>query len=368
MSNQQSSFLFIPDINGFTEFVHRTEIEHSQHIISELLENILDSNQIGMELSEIEGDAVLFYKYQDVPSMEEIIEQTKQMFLNFHNHLKSYEKQRICNCGACSSAPNLKLKFIAHQGEIGFIKVKDIQKPHGYDVVLIHKLLKNKVEKSEYLLVTDNFPDVPSTDKLGENLNWVQLIKGKSNYDKIGEVSYNYIPLKPLYQFVKAPVIEPVKKIGNPIIMEIYIDKPTEFVFQYLIRLDLRSNWNKDLKDIKFEEGRINQVGDKHLCVLGSGTLEIQTISGGVQDDKLVYGEEVLNPPFIFRLLSTYYILQKEGNGTRVVLEIHYKSLPIIGNLLGGLFRKSLSKNIGKALDYLKEGAENFEGDLVVSV
>ncbi|MCZ6899691.1 MAG: DUF2652 domain-containing protein, partial [Bacteroidetes bacterium] len=83
MSNQQSSFLFIPDINGFTEFVLRTEIEHSQHIISELLENILDSNQIGMELSEIEGDAVLFYKYQDVPSMEEIIEQTKQMFLNF---------------------------------------------------------------------------------------------------------------------------------------------------------------------------------------------------------------------------------------------------------------------------------------------
>ena len=195
----------------------------------------------------------------------------------------------------------------------------------------------------------------------------MQIVKGKSNYDKIGEVSYNYIPLKPLYQFVKAPVIENVKKIGDPIVKEIFIEKPTEFVFQYLIRLDLRSNWNKELKDIKFEEGRINQVGDKHLCVLGSGTLEIQTISGGVQDDKLVYGEEVLNPPFIFRLLSTYYILQNEGNGTRVVLEIHYKSLPLIGKLLDGLFRKMLSKNIGKALDYLKEGAENFEGDLVVS-
>ena len=129
----------------------------------------------------------------------------------------------------------------------------------------------------------------------------------------------------------------------------------------------MRSNWNKELKDFKFEEGRINQVGDKHLCVLGSGTLEIQTISGEAQDDKLVYGEEVLNPPFMFRLLSTYYILQNEGNGTRVVLEIHYKSLPLIGNLLDWLFRKMLSKNIGKALDYLKEGAENFEGDLVVS-
>ena len=32
------SLLYIPDISGFTEFVHQTEIEHSRHIVSELLE------------------------------------------------------------------------------------------------------------------------------------------------------------------------------------------------------------------------------------------------------------------------------------------------------------------------------------------
>ena len=35
--------IFIPDITGFTSFVNQTEIEHSQHIISELLEVIIDS-------------------------------------------------------------------------------------------------------------------------------------------------------------------------------------------------------------------------------------------------------------------------------------------------------------------------------------
>ncbi len=28
-----ASFLLIPDISGFTSFVHNTELEHSQHII-----------------------------------------------------------------------------------------------------------------------------------------------------------------------------------------------------------------------------------------------------------------------------------------------------------------------------------------------
>ena len=41
------SLLFIPDISGFTKFVTAVEIDHSQHIIAELLEIIFDSNRLG---------------------------------------------------------------------------------------------------------------------------------------------------------------------------------------------------------------------------------------------------------------------------------------------------------------------------------
>lgn len=58
--NQQQAFLFMPDISGFTQFVNKTEIEHSTHIIQELLEIIIDANELKMELIEIEGDAVFF--------------------------------------------------------------------------------------------------------------------------------------------------------------------------------------------------------------------------------------------------------------------------------------------------------------------
>ena len=52
--------LFIPDISGFTRFINQTDIEHSRLIIQELLEVLINANQIGLEVSEIEGDAILF--------------------------------------------------------------------------------------------------------------------------------------------------------------------------------------------------------------------------------------------------------------------------------------------------------------------
>ncbi len=107
------SLIFIPDISGFTEFVNKTEITHSQHIISELLELLIKTNDLNLKVAEIEGDAILFIKDASVPSIEDLISQSEKMFLQFHRHLLQYETQRICNCGACSAASGLSLKIIA---------------------------------------------------------------------------------------------------------------------------------------------------------------------------------------------------------------------------------------------------------------
>ena len=50
------SLLFIPDISGFTEFVQITEVAHSQHVIAELLEILIDATAQEFQLAEIEGD------------------------------------------------------------------------------------------------------------------------------------------------------------------------------------------------------------------------------------------------------------------------------------------------------------------------
>ena len=76
---KNEGLIFIPDISGFTRFVNQTEIEHSSHIISELLETLIDTNQLGMEMIEIEGDAILFFKSADMPSLEALIIQAETL-------------------------------------------------------------------------------------------------------------------------------------------------------------------------------------------------------------------------------------------------------------------------------------------------
>lgn len=80
------SLLFLPDISGFTEFVQNTEIEHSLHIISELLEVLIDANTEQLQLAEVEGDALFFYKENEIPSVEKLLSQVAHMFTAFYSH------------------------------------------------------------------------------------------------------------------------------------------------------------------------------------------------------------------------------------------------------------------------------------------
>src|SRR6476661_7621354 len=114
---ENKGLLFIPDISGFTRFVSETEIDHSRLIIQELLELLINANQIGLEVSEIEGDAILFYKFGESPDLKELYKQVEKMFCAFHAHLNVYDQRRFCQCKACMSAVNLTLKVITHYGE-----------------------------------------------------------------------------------------------------------------------------------------------------------------------------------------------------------------------------------------------------------
>ena len=78
MAEKDQTLIFIPDISGFTDFVNSTAIEHSRHIITELLEIIINSDILEMNVSEIEGDAILFYSFEHLPSPAAIISQAKK--------------------------------------------------------------------------------------------------------------------------------------------------------------------------------------------------------------------------------------------------------------------------------------------------
>src|SRR5688572_11767911 len=100
---QNRGLIFIPDISGFSRFVAETEIEHSRQIIQELLETLINANDSGLEISEVEGDAILFYRFGDPPDLREVSRQVERMFRAFHSNLIAYDLCKYCQCHACVS-------------------------------------------------------------------------------------------------------------------------------------------------------------------------------------------------------------------------------------------------------------------------
>jgi len=354
-----TSLLFIPDISGFTEFVNQTEVNHSQHIISELLEIVIDANDLSMKVSEIEGDAVIFYREGAVPVLEKIVEQAEKMFLLFHNHLKYYESRRVCDCGACSTAHNLSLKFICHAGTLGFTQIKKKSKPFGPALVKAHKLLKNSIVGDEYILFSDYFDSEISFLK-----KTYPFERGSGSYEKLGMVEYNYISLTYLLdQLDSIPPPEKPKKVSKPISKQIIIDQKIEIVFEVMTNLELRSLWNKSPKELQYERGKVNRVGTRHTCIFPVDSLEVETIKADKDNYDKAFAEKAQNFKMGKTLILFYYIKELSAEQVLVEFQIHIEPYPIIGGLLKQLILPSLKKQFAQSAQTFKEVCESINDD-----
>ena len=61
----------------------------------------------------------------------------------------------LCPCDGCSQADKLKLKFVAHIGEVASQRIRDRRKLVGIDVIHVHRMLKNPVDAPEYVLFSE---------------------------------------------------------------------------------------------------------------------------------------------------------------------------------------------------------------------
>lgn len=280
----QATLIFIPDISGFTQFVTETEIKHSQHIIEELLEAIIDANEIGLEVSEIEGDAVLFYRTGKSPTVAELLAQVQRIYVQFHSILRKYDKLRICQCGACSTASKLSLKFVIHYGDLSEKQVKSYRKLFGPSVIVAHRLLKNSVNHQEYALFSmplinacTNWVDI-------EQATWSPVEHGQETYDS-GPVKYCYISLAPLREQIPEPTKQDFGLRGdtlNLFSLESIINAPIDLVFDVVSDHSYRAEWVHGLKGVGELNSKIARIGSQHRCIINEN-----------QKDPLVVNHEV---------------------------------------------------------------------------
>lgn len=189
-------FFCVPDITGFTKFIATSDINFTKEVIPSLLRKLIEANIIKMNVGEIEGDAIFFYKNGRLPSVSRVAEQCKHLYKTFSDFLADLQESDPENYNKYLADNQLGLKIIIHYGHISFANIKGRIKLLGEDVIIAHKLLKNGIEEFNYILLTEKYlSKIRDRQKLEQWFHWEELHSGSENYEYIGEVKYRYITL-----------------------------------------------------------------------------------------------------------------------------------------------------------------------------
>lgn len=353
MSN---SLLFIPDISGFTKFIQTTEVEHSQHVIAELLEVLIEANTEDLRLAEIEGDALFFYKEGEVLSQERLLAQIETMFTAFHSHLRLLEKNRICPCNACSSAPELQLKIVAHCGELQYIEVQGRRKPFGQQVIEAHRLLKNSIDSENYVLVSK---------KLAATIELPIYYYSKVYRFKEGTDSYDGIAVDYIYAIIdndklnlnSVPKGKKVHFDKSPnLILRKEFTAPATLLLEYVSNYSYRHLWVKGVDEFVYSEKEVTRLGTEHLCVINGKHLNFIAVTKDTEPGRYVYGEMTQSIPIMDEAYQFYIITPTSNTSCKLQIENYWIAKSLFKRLFIALFANKLfKKNTEEAMEGLAQ-------------
>jgi len=192
LARPEPACLVIADIAGYSGYLAGVELDHAQDILADLVGVIVSALRPAFRLAKLEGDAAFVYvpaTTVDGPGLRDVIE---HCYFAFQRRIRDIRQASTCECNACVRMPGLDLKFVAHHGLIARQRMAGRDELVGSDVVVVHRLLKNRVAESldlsAYVLYTDalvramGFDDPPaaglrehreSFESVGEVVGWV---------------------------------------------------------------------------------------------------------------------------------------------------------------------------------------------------
>jgi Protein of unknown function (DUF2652) len=196
-SHEQEVILIITDISGYTRFMlsNRETLLHGQFIITKLTKAIIARSRSPWKSQNSKGDAVFPYAMKkDGDSWQETSSQIGQKLLSFlaafSGKLLELDQSNTCLCTACTFAKNLSLKIVVHSGEALLYQIGKFEELSGVDVIIVHRLMKNSVPASEYILMTEAaYRDVQFPME-------IPVTPGLESYDDIGKINtYVFLPV-----------------------------------------------------------------------------------------------------------------------------------------------------------------------------
>jgi class 3 adenylate cyclase len=209
------ALLLIADIGGYTEYMqfHRSLLGHAEAATTRMLEKVVDAAR-GFDLVEIEGDAAFLSreadKLDDGARVATITEAVVAMHRAFHAERRLVELN-LCPCDSCTQTGDLKLKFVAHVGDVAIQKIKKRRKLIGMDVIFVHRLLKNPVQVPEYVLLSEDLYRSGGTSSPGDAVHEIT-----HDLEGIGPVRNYFVEVEDLAgPLPPVPDPTPLRRLGE---------------------------------------------------------------------------------------------------------------------------------------------------------
>ena len=271
--------LVIADISGYTRFLTESELEHANGIIGDLLNAVIAAVHAPLVVSRIEGDAVFMYGLTPEGTHgQTVLESVELLYAAFAGALETMTLNTTCTCNACSVMGSLGLKIVMHSGEFAIATVGGQETLSGSDVVVAHRLLKNRVREStgvdDYLLVTQ---------ACVEDLGLAEIVRGwtmhTQEYEDVGEVTGYVSSLADVWATIRRRHIDKVSAEEAWLTMSARSGAPPAVVWDHLVDPFKRVRWI-DVVDSSVTgtiDGRVAPGAEYH-CAHGEGEIQVFTV------------------------------------------------------------------------------------------
>ena len=265
----------LADISGYTAFVGGVELEHAHDILADLLSMVTRELCPPLELAKLEGDAVFCVSPAgEAADGERMLDALTSTYVSFARRRRTVALSSSCRCEACRRTPELELKFCAHHGSFVEHEVAGSRELVGSDVILAHRLLKNRVSETHglhgYALVTD---------ACARAWGAPELIPHRESYDDVGEVDCGLIDLQAHWEREQSSAQPAVAREQASLLFEADLATPQHEVWEAMTDPARGMRWRVGADDIRERNPASGRgVGTVTHCVHGRTTIEQEIV------------------------------------------------------------------------------------------
>lgn len=308
--------LALADISGYTAYLAGAELDHAQDVLEDLTETVVAALSPPMRLSKLEGDAVFVYVPGSRIDASMLLDTLDAAYFAFRRRQDAIDRATRCDCNACVLIPRLDLKFVAHHGRFGRHHVRGGEELSGSDVILVHRLLKNRVAEAighaGYVLYTDAV-----VAAMGVDPGPLRMRRHAEVVDGMGPVEGWIQDLHERWAEERERRRVKVSRDEAADVMSYELPAPRPMTWRYLTEPVLRAGWEPGVLrvDEATPDGR-RGAGTRNHCVHGKSVVLEEVLDWRPFDYYTV--ETKLPMPFLRPIRITYELEDAGGGGTRV--------------------------------------------------